>query len=142
MSHGHTHKFKKKNTKRVLYTRDQNLQIYGLITKAMGNCTFEFENVNTGKVAITKTAGKVTRGPGKTFIKVGDIVLIEVIKITVNKDSYSIDMVYRPEEITQLRKMGELERVNNENEEKTVIFEAEAVNNAVQQEVEFDIDDI
>ena len=144
---GHTHKVRSKkntNVKRLLETRDEDNEAYGVITKALGNCCFEWENKNTGKIGFTKTANRLTKGPNKRFIKVDDLVLIEVIKISVTNEQYMIKMVYTPEEAHQLAKMGELENynINKEQANAAVVFEKDNLQDNMIGDTDINIDDI
>jgi initiation factor 1A len=147
---GHTHKSRSKTRgkpsgQRRLETRDEKTEAYGIIKKALGNCSFTWENVNTGKEAFTKTAGRLTRGPHKVMIKEGDHVLIEVIDINVNKDMYMIKHVYKPEEVRKLTMMGELTRENPSDDiHQSIVFESDVVaaSAADSQSNDINIDDI
>ena len=145
--YGHTHSSRKKNSgrnhSRNLIIKENDQEFYGRITRAFGNCIFEWENLNTGKLAITKTAGKLTRGPGKKMIRPEDIVLIQGDNLSAIKQNYYINVVYTPDEAKKLKQMGELENLNPpENAaQPAVIFESEVVNN-IEQEAEINIDDI
>jgi initiation factor 1A len=144
---GHTHQNRQSlrnnaRARRHLITRDEKTEAYGIIKKALGNCTFTWENVNTGKESFTKTAGRLTRGPRKVFIKEGDLVLIEIIDINVNKDQYMIKHVYTPEEARNLTSMGELVRENPTDDiQQSIVFESDIVN-ANQESDSINIDDI
>ena len=144
---GHTHKSRPKknnnNTKRLLETRDEKTEAYLLVIKALGNCSFQCENKNTGKEVFSKTANRLTKGPHKKFIKVDDIVLAEVIRISVNKEEYMIKHVYTPEEAKALANMGELTNfnINNDNNNSTVVFEKDQVQ-TIDMDEEINFDDI
>ena len=145
---GHTHQKKRtkknNNNKRLLETKEEDTEAYLLVIKALGNCSFTCENKNTGKEVFAKTAGRLTHGPQKKFIKVGDLVLAEVITITVNKEEYMIKMVYTPEEAKKLATMGELNNinVNNDNNDAAVVFEKEHINDNTIDDSNFNFDEI
>ena len=145
--YGHTHSSRKKNSgrnqSRHLILKENDQEFYGRIIKALGNCIFEWENLNTGKIAITKTAGKLTRGPGKKMIRAEDIVLIQGDNLSSIKQNYYINLVYTPDEAKKLKQMGELENLNPpENAaQPAVMFESEIINTN-EPEAEINIDDI
>jgi len=144
---GHTHQKRQSlrnnaRAHRQLIPRNKKTEAYGIIKKALGNCTFTWENVNTGKENFTITAGRLTRGPNKVYIKEGDLVLIEIIDINVNKDRYIIKHTYTPAEARELTSNGELVRENLPDDiQQSIVFESDIVNTN-QESDSINIDDI
>ena len=147
MSHGHTHKprSKKTNIKRHFEIRESETdEAYLMIQKSLGNCSFSCINKNTGEEVFAKTANRLTKGPHRKFINIGDLVLAEVIHITANKDQYMIKHVYTADEASKLQKMGELENhnVDPDKAKASVIFEKDQQQLIAMEETEINIDDI
>ena len=143
---GHTHKKRVKknnNHKRLLETKEDD-EAYLLVIKALGHCSFTCENKNTGKEVFAKTAGRLTHGPQKKFIKPGDLVLAEIILLNINKEEYMIKMVYTPDEMKKLADMGELTNmnINPDDNNKTVLFEKDVMADTSVDDSNFNFDEI
>lgn len=119
--HGHTHLNKKKgkgkgkgkgNRNKLLeYREDEETEIYGRIIKKLGNCFFEFQNVNTDKPGIAKARGSLIKGGGRNTINVDNIVLIQRDTTSSINEKYYIIAVYSLEEQKKLQDCGEFDKV-------------------------------
>lgn len=116
---------KKKNNERLknneLIVAEDEMQTYAMVTKALGDRRFQCQ-CKDGKTRQCKIRGKFR---GRLYITLHDILLISLRE----DDDEKADIIqkYRPEEIHELKKMGEFEDrdFNTEDDEiqNTVLVE-------------------
>ena len=106
---------KKKNQERLksteLITADE-MQVYGLVTRSLGDKRFECA-CSDGKTRICKIRGKFR---GRLFVNLHEILLISLRE--EEDDKADIIHKYSPDEIHELKKMGEFKEsdFNTEND--------------------------
>jgi hypothetical protein len=142
---GHTHKTRSKrnnNRKRLLETKEDS-EVYLRVIKALGHCSFQCVNVNTGKEVTATLAGRLIHGPMKQFVREGDVT-VAIDYSSPTEDKFMIHMVYTPDEVKKLNEMHELDNinVNNNISNAAVAFEKDAVAAAATDDTEFNFDEI
>jgi translation initiation factor IF-1 len=126
----------KKHIKRVsgpkeLQVKQNEFEQYGEIVSEKGDLRFEVKLIKTNVLALAKARQAIAKGPKKTRIVKGDIVLLQQDEATTGRDKYFIIHKYSPDDIKQLRKAGELSVIAEQEDEATILFEEEAVTNAL-----------
>jgi hypothetical protein len=142
---GHTHLKKKSKAPRsrlLEYREDEETEIYGKITKKLGNCFFEFENINTSKMGIAKARGALIKGRGRDPINIDSVVLIQCDTTSSINEKYYIINVYTKEEQKKLQDCGELDKVvgiidESINQDTVVAFKSD-LNNATTKVIDDD----
>jgi translation initiation factor IF-1 len=123
----------KKHIKRVsgnkeLQVKQNEFEQYGEIISEKGDLRFEVKVIKTGVLALAKARQAIAKGPKKTRIIKGDIVLLQLDEATTGRDKYFIIHKYSPDDVKQLRKAGELSIIaGEEDDEVKIAFEEEAV---------------
>jgi len=129
-----------KNNKKHDFEIAEPGESYGIIKANKGGTppTFEVEIIRTGKVIMAKLRNSLCKGPNKTFIRIGDTVLIQE-----GEKAYIINK-YTDEEIKKLTRMGELVTFKPKSDASNIVFEDEmaALDREVENIVEIDIADI
>lgn len=99
------------NEERKLALKDEmDLQEYAQINKAYGNGRFE-ANCFDGKIRLAHARGNLKKK--KIFVKAGDVVIISLREFEDAK--CDIIYVYKPKEIKELKKIGEIPQTITEN---------------------------
>ena len=129
---------KKKNQERMKSTElvlAEEMQTYGCVTRALGDRRFECQ-CKDGQLRQCKIRGKFR---GRLFVSVHDILLISLRENEDEKDKKAdIIAKYRPDEIHELKKLGEFTdkdfTIEGETEvaadtEGLIVWTAEDINN-------------
>jgi hypothetical protein len=109
MPKGHTHKNKKThNTVRAtIYMEPGSDEDYAKVTACYGDARFKIMIDRSGDEKIAKARGALTKGKGKRYINIGDIVLVQKCV-----DKYYILLVYTSVQVKELEHAGELHNVS------------------------------
>lgn len=105
MPKGHASATQKKRNQQRLQAQElitkEEMQVYGLVMKVLGDRRYRCR-CDDGKERICKTRGKLG---GRLFVNAGDIMLISLRE----EDDTKGDIIqkYSPDEIHELKKMGE-----------------------------------
>jgi translation initiation factor 1A len=92
------------NEERKLVLKDEmDLQEYAQINKLFGNGRFE-ANCFDGKIRLAHARGNLKKK--KVFVKAGDVVIVSLREFEDAK--CDVIYVYKPKEIRELKKMGEI----------------------------------
>ena len=108
------------NTKELLTKEDS--EEYGEIISSKGDFRYEIKISSTNAVVIGKLRGSLIKGPSRTRIEKGDIVLCQVDKTNYNF-KYYISHKYSKDHIKGLKKMGELVVYVDNDINSNVIFD-------------------
>jgi len=89
--------------RKLVLKDDMNFQEYAQINKLFGNGRFE-ANCFDGKIRLAHARGNLKKK--KIFVKAGDVVIISLREFEDAK--CDVIYVYKPKEIRELKKMGEI----------------------------------
>ena len=89
--------------RKLVLKDDMNFQEYAQINKLFGNGRFE-ANCFDGKIRLAHARGNLKKK--KIFVKAGDVVIVSLREFEDAK--CDVIYVYKPKEIRELKKMGEI----------------------------------
>ena len=118
----HQKKYQKNKGNSELVLKGDN-QEYAEVLKSEGD-GFTVQPLEGGSV-LARLIGKLKKGPHKQYIVKGDFVLIEKDMCTTEKDKFYIIHKYKEDEQKQLKKQGQLRKIN-------VIKKDDAIKDSIQ----------